>query len=168
MLRQTSSLTTTNTVRGGPGITSTLCTSGLGMAPFTVVHVSPPSVLRRTPSTSSPTQTLCESVGSTAIPVGRGIPTFSHSAAIGTGRRCQLLPAAVERQLAGVLGVPTPANITFGSDGSVARLQIIEPLIGPSSRRQVAPASSLRYRPRSVPPYTTRGPHESVLTARTM
>ena len=45
--------------------------------------------------------------------------------------------------MAGGLGVPTPANITSGSTGSMARLQTMAPLIGVSSRRHAAPPSSL-------------------------
>src|SRR5262249_8649775 len=57
VLRQTSSLTTVNTVLGGPATTRTLWTSRFGIWPLTFVHVSPPSALCRTPSTSSPTHT---------------------------------------------------------------------------------------------------------------
>src|SRR5437016_5203691 len=57
VLRQTSSLTTVKTALGGPATTRTLWTSWFGIWPFTFVHVSPPSTLCRTPSTSSPTHT---------------------------------------------------------------------------------------------------------------
>src|SRR5215472_3232163 len=68
----------------------------------------------------------------------------------------------------GLLGVPVPANITFGSTGSMARLHTIEPFIGVSSRRQWMPPSSLAYTPRSVPAYTTSGRRGSCSSARTM
>src|SRR5215467_7337348 len=68
----------------------------------------------------------------------------------------------------GLLGVPVPANSTFGSTGSMARLHTIEPRIGVSSRRQWMPPSSLAYTPRSVPAYTTSGRRESCKSARTM
>jgi hypothetical protein len=43
----------------------------------------------------------------------------------------------------GVLGVPTPANITSGSTGSMAMLQTMAPLRGVSSRCHRPPPSSL-------------------------
>ena len=44
----------------------------------------------------------------------------------------------------GVLGVPVPANMTAGSIGSMAMLQTTDAFIGFSSRRHLAPPSSLR------------------------
>ena len=43
VLRQTSSFTRVNTVLGGPATTSTQWTSGFGICPLILVHVSPPS-----------------------------------------------------------------------------------------------------------------------------
>ena len=83
-------------------------------------------------------------MGSTAIPVGRGTPTFGQSSAISTESRAQLLPSSVDRKMPGLLGVPVPANITARSIGSMAMLQTTDPFIGFSSSRHFPPPSSLR------------------------
>jgi len=49
------------------------------------LQLLPPSVLRRTPSTSTPAQTTFGSDGSTARAVIRGTPTLGHSSTISTG-----------------------------------------------------------------------------------
>ena len=144
MLVKTSSLTTTKTVLGGPDVTATLWTSGLSIAPSSADHVSPPSVLRRTPSTSIPTQTLRRSSGSMAIPVTLGVPTAGHVSTTSHGRRSQLSPPSFDLNMAAGVGVPVPANIVSGSAGSVDRAHTQCWLSGESSSRHVWPASSLR------------------------
>src|SRR5829696_7736222 len=113
----TSLFTSTNTDLGTAGATATECTSGFVIVFPTAVHVSPPSRLTRTPSTSSPTHTVCASDGSTAMPVTRGMPTASHSATTSTGSWRQLCPPSSVRNTAAGVGVPVPAKTTDGSSG---------------------------------------------------
>jgi len=143
-LVSTSLLTTTITVFGGPGVTVTLCASGLSIAPSSETQVSPPSVLCRTSSTSIDTHTLRWSSGSMAMPVTRGVPTAGHSATTSTGRCSQLSPPSRDLKIPAGVWVPVAANITCGSTGSTARAHTNLPLSAVSSSRQESPASSLR------------------------
>src|SRR3989442_262467 len=68
----------------------------------------------------------------------------------------------------GLLGVPVPANLVSGATGSMARLHTMDPFMGASSSRHLAPPSSLSYRPMSVPAYTTSGRRGSESSARTI
>ena len=104
------------------------------------LQLSPPSVLRRTPSTSTPAQTTFGSDGSTVSAVTRGTPTFGHSSTISTGSFCQLRPPSVERNSpAGRV----PAKIMSGLVGSIAMRQTSIAFIGESSRAKLWPPSRL-------------------------
>jgi len=99
------------------------------------------------PSTSSPIHTLLESVGSKAIPVGRGTPTAGHSGAISTVSDAQVVPLSVDRNSPGVLGVPVPASMVPALAGSKTTDQTTCRFMGVSSKCQLSPAFSDRYKP---------------------
>src|SRR5712691_9130000 len=119
--------------------------------PPRVAQVSPPSRLRRTPSTSMPAQMVRWSSGSTTSAVTRGMTTAGHSSASSMASLSHRWPPSRERNTADGW---VPAKRVSGSAGSMARAQVCMAFIGESSRSQRAPRSSLRYTPESVPAYT--------------
>ena len=116
-----------------------------------VAQVSPPSRLRRTPSTSMPAQMVRWSSGSTTSAVTRGMTTAGHSSASAMASFSHRWPPSRERNTADGW---VPAKRVSGSAGSMARAHVCRAFIGESSRSQRAPRSSLRYTPESVPAYT--------------
>ena len=105
-----------------------------------VCQLSPPSVLRRTPSTSMPAQTTRWSVGSTLSAVTRGMRTLGQSSAISAGSFCQLRPPSFERNNA---PGRVPAKRMSGSTGSIATFHTCNLSIGDSSRSKLCPPSLL-------------------------
>jgi hypothetical protein len=114
--------------------------SGSGTPRSILFQVSPPSRLRRTPSTSTPAQTWRGLAGSTASAVTRGTRTFGHSSAMSTVSCRQLRPLSFERYSA---AGRVPAKMMLGFVGSTAIFHTSREFIGDSSRVKLCPPSTL-------------------------
>ena len=114
--------------------------SGLVMPLSTWVQESPPSLLRYTPSISTPAITVPRSTGSTSKAVTRVEP-MAHSWLMGTDRSFQLLPPSWVRNTKPGL---VPAKTVSESEGSMAMDQMFSPSMGESNFTQLLPESSLR------------------------
>ena len=107
---------TTMSWMSGSQMPSPVSASPMAVAPM-AVQLSPPSRLRRTPSTSMPAQTMRLSLGSMTKAVARGSRTLGQLSAKGTFIFSHVRPASRVRKKA--LG-PQPAITVLGSLGSTA------------------------------------------------